>query len=196
VDLARSGGPEAVVLREVARRVGVSATAAYRHFSTRDDLLEEVKLRALAELAESVVAALGTVSPEGDPGDVAVARFRAAATGYMNFAMAQRGLFAMAFCQIGGSAGADGADEKPAEEDSLEFLEADAYRLLGLLLDDLVRVGRMPAAKRPGAEIAAWSAVHGLTVLMMDGPLRHLSAEVREVGKERTLDVVVAGLTG
>ena len=30
-DLAREGGPEAVVLRQAARQVGVSATAAYRH---------------------------------------------------------------------------------------------------------------------------------------------------------------------
>jgi hypothetical protein len=35
VDLARSGGPEAVVLRKVARRVSVSVTSAYRHFASQ-----------------------------------------------------------------------------------------------------------------------------------------------------------------
>ncbi|MDQ6716487.1 MAG: TetR/AcrR family transcriptional regulator, partial [Actinomycetota bacterium] len=38
--LARAGGPDAVVLREVTRQVGVSANAAYRHFADRDALLE------------------------------------------------------------------------------------------------------------------------------------------------------------
>ena len=49
--LAREGGPDAVVLREAARRVGVSATAAYRHFASHNDLFEEVaKFRAARRL--------------------------------------------------------------------------------------------------------------------------------------------------
>ena len=47
-DLARGGGPEAVVLREAARRVGVSAAAAYRHYVGHCELLQAVKHRALA----------------------------------------------------------------------------------------------------------------------------------------------------
>ena len=42
-DLARGGGPEAVVLREAARRAGVSAAAAYRHFSGHGELLQDRK---------------------------------------------------------------------------------------------------------------------------------------------------------
>jgi AcrR family transcriptional regulator len=38
-ELARDGGPSAIVLREAARRVGVSANAAYRHFSALPDLV-------------------------------------------------------------------------------------------------------------------------------------------------------------
>jgi AcrR family transcriptional regulator len=42
-NLARSGGPEAVVLREAARQVGVSAAAAYRHYVGHGELLAAVK---------------------------------------------------------------------------------------------------------------------------------------------------------
>jgi AcrR family transcriptional regulator len=190
VDLARSGGPDAVVLREVARRVGVSATAAYRHFSTHDDLLDEVKSRGLAALAESLTEAVLRVPAEGDPGELAVARFRAAAQGYLAFGEAQPGLFNTAFCHI------DHEDDDSDDHQTIPFADSDAYRMLGMLLDDLVEVGLLDPARRPGAEIAAWSAVHGLAVLLLDGPLRHLSAEERAVGLERTIDVVVIGLTG
>ncbi|NUR28185.1 MAG: helix-turn-helix transcriptional regulator, partial [Catenulispora sp.] len=72
VELARLGGPAAVVLREVARRVGVSATAAYRHFSAADELIDEVKHAALARLAEAIEGTVAAVPTDGDPGDVAV----------------------------------------------------------------------------------------------------------------------------
>lgn len=187
VELARSGGPEAVVLREVARRVGVSATAAYRHFSDADALLEEVKQASLAVLADFVAAAVGSVPAEGDPGDVAVARLRAAANAYLDFAIDQAGLFLTAFCHT----------TVPGEEYGGEpFTDTDAFVALGALLDEVVAAGRMPAERRPGADIAAWSMVHGFAVLLVGGPLeRHLSAEEQAFVRERTLDVVIRGLT-
>src|SRR5947209_10772041 len=51
VELARTGGPGAVVLREAARIVGVVANAAYRHFADRDELLAAVCVEALGALA-------------------------------------------------------------------------------------------------------------------------------------------------
>jgi len=40
--MARVGGPTAVVLREVTRQVGVAPNAAYRHFADRNALLQAV----------------------------------------------------------------------------------------------------------------------------------------------------------
>jgi AcrR family transcriptional regulator len=190
VELARTGGPEAVVLREVTRRVGVTAPAAYRHFGTYLDLLKEVKLRVLAELGVAIVEELGRLPADGDPGDLAEARLEAVLAGYLHFAAAQPGLFNMAFYPLGDAE----VLVDPAEAENY-FREADAYVMLGALLDDLVAVGRMNPARRPGAEIAAWSAVHGLAVLLQSGPLRHLPAEEQAVGRERTVRTVVEGLT-
>ena len=47
VELARQGGPDAVVLREATRRAGVAPNAAYRHFANRDDLLAAVRAAVL-----------------------------------------------------------------------------------------------------------------------------------------------------
>ncbi|HEV2796023.1 MAG TPA: helix-turn-helix domain-containing protein, partial [Nocardioides sp.] len=47
VEAVREGGPEALSLRELARRVGGSHAAAYRHFADRDALVDVVAERAL-----------------------------------------------------------------------------------------------------------------------------------------------------
>jgi len=53
IELARDGGPQAVVLREATRRAGVAPNAAYRHFSSHRDLLQAVRVAALSSLALS-----------------------------------------------------------------------------------------------------------------------------------------------
>src|SRR3954469_10640740 len=95
--LAREGGPSAIVLREAARRVGVSANAAYRHFSALPDLVEAVAFDALSALARSMEAELAKCRPSGDSGADAVARLDAVGRGYVHFALGEPGLFATAF---------------------------------------------------------------------------------------------------
>jgi hypothetical protein len=61
LEMARSGGTEAVVLREATRRAGVSPNAAYRHFANREALLDEVGLAV--ELSPSdLVTVTGAVT--------------------------------------------------------------------------------------------------------------------------------------
>ena len=52
----------------------------------------------------------------------------------------------------------------------------------------------LPCERRPGAEFLAWSAVHGLAMLLIDGPLRGLDpAQTQDAGR-RLLDMVERGL--
>ncbi|MEV8362799.1 TetR/AcrR family transcriptional regulator [Streptomyces niveus] len=178
VELAREGGPDAVVLREATRRAGVVPNAAYRHFADRRALLAAVRQAALAELA----AELERGAAELD----ARARLRALVVGYLGFAQDQPGLFRAAFstsdmADTGGEAAAGPAG-------------VTAFDLLGATLDGLVESGDLPPERRPGAEYVVWSAVHGLSVLLIDGPLRGLlPVEAQEAG-ERLLDSIERGL--
>ena len=61
LELARSGGPDAVVLREVTRKVGVVPNAAYRHFADRDALLAAVRDEAVKALAGRMAARMDQV---------------------------------------------------------------------------------------------------------------------------------------
>src|ERR1700760_1473633 len=58
LELARTGGPDAVVLREATRMVGVVPNAAYRHFADRDELLAAVSAAAMRELAARMAASV------------------------------------------------------------------------------------------------------------------------------------------
>lgn len=180
--LAATGGPEAIVLREAARRSGVSPTAAYRHFTDRDELLGAVAQRALRTLAASMQRELAAVSPDDGPQHVALARLSAVGRGYVRFALAEPGLFRTAFDVVG---------VPPPETD--DGGGTSAFGLLVECIDDLVEVGALPAERRDGAEYPAWSAVHGLATLLL-GPLQSLPAVERDRALERTLRVVVTGL--
>ncbi|MGB6614684.1 MAG: TetR/AcrR family transcriptional regulator, partial [Trebonia sp.] len=97
LELARAGGPEAVVLREATRMVGVVPNAAYRHFADRDELLAAVCAAAMRELADRMAA--GVASVPGAYGDPGAARSRLGEIGraYLDFAHEEPGLFATAF---------------------------------------------------------------------------------------------------
>lgn len=68
------------------------------------------------------------------------------------------------------------------------------FQLLGGTLDELVAAGAMPVARRPGAEFLAWSAVHGLAVLLIDGPLRAVDETAAAAAADRLVGMVERGL--
>ncbi|MFD9127330.1 TetR/AcrR family transcriptional regulator [Kitasatospora sp. NPDC059571] len=185
--LARSGGPGAVVLRAVSREAGVSHNAAYRHFADHEDLLAAVGTRCMDRLGQLMVRRADAVT-ETDPIPRAWARLEAIGRSYIDFALTEPGWFRTAFCGAGAHPGPPKPPPGTVEPGT------NPYLLLGARLDELVDAGALPAERRPGAEFAAWSAVHGLAQLLVDGPLRALPRT--EVGNavDTVLAVVTRGL--
>jgi AcrR family transcriptional regulator len=192
VELARAGGPEAVVLRETTRRAGVAPNAAYRHFESRQALLYAVRSAALAAVARAMEAELAAVPQDLPPAEFARANLRAVGTGYLRFAQAESGLFRTAFGPSDDlkerAQGAPGDSERKGQSG------LDPFELLGAAIDKLVSAGVMSPERRPGAEFLAWSAVHGLAMLVIDGPLGPvLGPQMLRIG-ERLIDMVEKGL--
>lgn len=187
IELARSGGPQAVVLREVTRQAGVVPNAAYRHFANRLDLLAAVRAAALAALAQGMEAELGHVYKGMPAIEYARANLRAIGRGYMRFAQAEPGLFHTAFSSQ--EKVEDDADPAKAGSSGM-----NPFQLLSAALDLLVKSGALPAERRAGAEYLAWSAVHGLALLVAEGPLHGAPPEQREALAQRLLDMVEKGL--
>jgi AcrR family transcriptional regulator len=186
LELARTGGPGAVVLREAARIVGVVPNAAYRHFADRDELLAAVCAEAMGELAARMAADVARV--RGPYGDAAAARRRLRAIGraYLEFARAEPGLFATAFSlphqhAYGALDGGTGPEANPLDQ-------------LRAVLDELVDAGVLDRGRRAAIEYPIWSTMHGLAVLVGQGPLREVPAATRRRLEESTRAFIESGL--
>jgi AcrR family transcriptional regulator len=181
--LAKDGGPESVTVRAAARSVGVTPTAAYRHFTGHDDLLMAAKQQCAQRLGAAIQEELLTLPATGSRVQLAVRNLVAAGRAYLRFALAEPGLFRTCF-----SSGGAVLDKEPAA------LSASTFGMLIDLLDELMRCGFLARERRPMAEVAMWSAVHGLAQLMLDGPLRDVSPETQREATNRTMLLVLRGL--
>lgn len=172
VELTAEHGPDGLGLRMVARQAGVSPSAAYRHFTGIDQLLEEVRGRVLAALGRRVHEALDEAadrSPEE--------QLRAVGRGYVGFAVQDPLLF---------------------RSMSSGFFPVDG-RWEGTPLGDLLHLVEevLPASQRATATeraVALWSMVHGFSILCTQGALKDVEPDRRRVLLESALDLAVRGL--
>ena len=187
IALARAGGPHAIVLREATRRAGVAPNAAYRHFASRQDLLEAVRSAALSELADAMEAEMAKVRRAKSAQDAARASLRAVGAGYLRFAFTETGLFRTAFAtpELLGFTG------DPARKGKSGL---DPFELLSAALNKFVETGLLPAERRPAAEFLAWSAVHGFAMLVIDGPLHTVPRPDIDAIGARVIAMVEKGL--
>jgi AcrR family transcriptional regulator len=138
-------GLQAVGLRETARRVGVSATAAYRHFTSKEDLLASVAAEGFHELAAAMQSATRGANP-----------LTRAGLAYIEFADQNRGLFRLMFGPI------------LAERTKYPALQAASAGVEALLLRGVTDIDERPLNDNLAA-MAAWGLVHGLSHLIVDG---------------------------
>jgi AcrR family transcriptional regulator len=175
------------VLREATRRAGVVPNAAYRHFASRMELLQAVRMTALSRLALSMEAKLDALSSALGPAELARASLHAVGLGYLHFALTETGLFRTIFAV---------PYEWPATADPAKAGASglNAFQLLGLALDRMVATDLLPKERRLGAEFLAWSTVHGFAMLVIDGPLHGFARTQIDVLGRRAVAMVEQGL--
>lgn len=159
-------GTEEVTLRAVARAAGVSAMAPYRHFADKAALLGAVKGEGFARLRLLLI--------EADRAETDCAALIRQGLAYRGFALAHPALFRLMF------AAPEMAAYEPNPEDDTAY---------GVLARRVARI--VPPQARATATTAAWSIVHGLATLTLDGRLRGDEEQARAV-----LGLFVAGLAG
>ena len=138
-------GMQAVGLRETARRVGVSATAAYRHFASKEDLIASVAAEGFLELGAAMEGATRGPNPLSRAG-----------LAYVEFAQQNRGLFRLMFGPV------------LAERAKYPALLAATNGVETLLLRGVADRDQRPLDENLAA-MAAWGLVHGLSNLVVDG---------------------------
>jgi len=151
VDLVTTEGAQALSLREIARRAGVSHGAPRRYFPTHLELLSAIARRGFADLQDRATAAVG--DSEAGPR----AQLTTLARVYLDFALAHRGMYELMF-----------------RHDLLESnrlgLRETSLPMFGALVD---LVGRArPEADAPVVAGALWANLHGIAQLWGWGSLQ------------------------
>ncbi|HEY4188115.1 MAG TPA: TetR/AcrR family transcriptional regulator [Polyangia bacterium] len=157
--LLADGGVDGLSLRGAAELAGVSHAAPYRHFRDKDALVAAVAeegFRLLTRHMRDEIAARG--------GSDVLGRLRAAALGYVSFAVAHPATFRTIF---GGAVCAEG-EQAPA---SLRAAGEEAYRVLRELIAEGIEREKLRAGDPDQLALAAWSMVHGLGMLIIEGQL-------------------------
>src|SRR6266536_3997109 len=151
VELARTGGPNAVLLRAASREAGASHNAAARHFANHEDLLAAVAGRCMTKLALLMIERADLVTARSRA-DRARARLEAIGRAYIDFARTEPGWFRTAFSAARPH---PGATHGPTLDGTDADRTTSPYLLLGARLDELVDVGALTTERRRGAEYAA-----------------------------------------
>lgn len=148
--LLRERSADALALRELAREVGVSAAAIYRHFPDKNALMAALAAEGLERLAKAQRRA--TRSAGGGR-----AGFLASGMAYVRFAVDNPALFRLVF-----SAAPQG-DPLEARLDSVSTALRDLRQDIEALMP-----AAAPAAERKAAALHAWALVHGLAQLVLE----------------------------
>jgi len=159
--LVSTRGVHAFSLREAAREIGVSPSAAYRHFTDKEALLDAVADDGTRRLAEEMRVA-GEAAREGRDGACAtIAALWAYADAVLDFAVRNAAHWrVMAVCKD---------RQEPQTDAGTLALEA---------FDELIGLGVIDAAHRDRGLVAAWAGVYGLAFLLVEGMAgKHADAE-------------------
>jgi AcrR family transcriptional regulator len=154
--LLDEAGTDSISLRELARRVGVSPAAPYRHFAGRQALLEAVAAKGFRRFSAEMDATRAGL-PEND-------QLAAMAETYVQFALGQPALFRLMF-------------SRQIDKQGNVELHAAAQEAYASLATAAAREDATAAAE---TAVTSWAFVHGLAMLLLDDQILGVSRENRD----------------
>jgi AcrR family transcriptional regulator len=148
-----SGQEGELSLRFLARQVGVTANAAYRHFADKDDLLNALAAEGFRRFAQGQTDAIaGKTEP--------ALRLQASGMAYIAFATSHAPLFRLMFARVG------------CMGEHAELMQASRDSMGVLLESAAAQVNGQPGDEHAVIMAAAcWALVHGLSDLALGGQL-------------------------
>jgi AcrR family transcriptional regulator len=152
-------GVDALTLREVARQAKVSQAAPYHHFANKADLVSAITEQGFEDFARALRAGAETA------GGGALQRLAGMGLAYVRFAVANPELFRLLFRPA-----LRGGRREGAAAEAMERAGAAAYQVFLDAVTAAVEEGSVQGSVEDVA-VAALSAVHGLSTLLVDGPV-------------------------
>lgn len=149
----RAQGVDNLSLRALARKVGVSATAPYRHFADKEALLAEIAALAFVELAQATIQPLLEISP-------AIDKIRLATAAYVNYATQNPEKYRLMF--------GPAIKDREAYPHLVESGEA-AFALLRQFIEEGQKSGAFVPGPSQQMAGSIWAGVHGYALMHIDG---------------------------
>ncbi len=176
------GGVASLSLRQAARRAGVSPAAPYHHFASVDALVQALCNEGFAGLEKTMAARAAAAGPAPQ------ARMQALGRAYVEYATSHPAHFRLMFSGPAPELAAPAADTVPAFDQLIAGIR------------DLQEARLAPRGPVAPLALLAWSLVHGLACLRIDGPLTgglmELPADGLETSLTHTLVASLAALAG
>jgi len=161
------GGPEAISIKALAKQLGVSQPAPYRHFADRDALLQAVTAEAFRQFNEIMREAIDKPGKQSK-----LSRFAQAA---LAFGLQRHGVYRLMFASRIMACAPKGSELHTAAMETLELLiEAFEAPAVGLL--------------RERQALKIWAGLHGIVMLAEQGLL---TGEVAHISREELMDEIV-----
>ena len=155
-DHLEAQGADTLSLREVARTIGVTHAAAYRHFADKNALLQALAVAGFDVLKAACSQAIDKA------GDAPLERLKACGAAYVRFGRANPNMLRHMFGALSPPAAAGSAG--PASEAS-----AEVFGLLVQLVADGQKTGVIHDGDSRALAQACWAMVHGLASLLAQG---------------------------
>jgi len=174
---AEQGGPEAISIKALAKKLGVSQPAPYRHFADREALLAAVTAEAFRQFGALMRETIRKPSKRSK-----LSRFAQAT---LSFGLRRNGIYRLMFASRIVACAPKGGELHSATRETFELLlDALEAPSVGLL--------------RERSALKIWAALHGVVMLaeqgLLTGEMAHVSREelVEDIVEEAKLALSVA----
>lgn len=151
-DLLIEHGPDGFTLADACRRAGVTTAAPYKHFRSKQEVLQEIVSRGFNELASANAKAVA----DGGPGTLA--GITAMVISYLDFAVAQPAVFRLMFGH-------------KSDLRKVEHVHESGNKCLKNVINEVASFSRKHGQKADAERVAIrlWTFVHGASSLELDG---------------------------
>ena len=175
IELLEAEGTQALSLRGVARRAGVSQTAPYRHFADKEALLASVAQRGFELLKKGQLEALEQIDNRAE-------HISEVGKSYVRFALAHPHILRLMF----------GPDIScKGDYPDLQVAAGEAFGVIQTLVTEQLSDSDATDTNPMMATLGAWSLVHGISTLLLDGHLKQ-KLESGEVNVEQLTEMITS----
>ncbi|AFY76291.1 transcriptional regulator [Pleurocapsa sp. PCC 7327] len=179
IELIAERGMSNWSLREVARRIGVSHTAPYRHFADREALLAAVAEKGFQEMSNYLLQTLEKIPNEHSQ------RLQAIGVAYVQYAIAHPCEYEVMFRY---------SQKDEGQYPALSEAATTAFMMLVNVIIEGQKAGAFREENPKGLAWVAWSLVHGLAMLLVDGQIKVPENSTVEALASFTTQMLTEGL--